>query len=48
MFYGTGKRAENAFTQYLTENAGSHNACTSEDYTLYYFDIKNDALDGAL
>ena len=48
LFLGTNKRPENTYTQYLTEHGGQRNAATSEDATFFYFDVKNDAFDGAL
>lgn len=48
LFLGTKNRDENAYSSYLTTNGGSRNAATAEDMTFYYFDVKNDALQGAL
>ena len=48
LFLGTKNRDENAYSTYLTTHGGSRNAATAEDMTFYYFDVKNDALQGAL
>jgi insulysin len=32
----------------LTTNGGTRNAMTGEEDTMYYFDVRNDALEGAL
>ena len=48
LFLGTKNRPENEYTKYLTENGGTRNAATAEDSTFFYFDVKNQALEGAL
>ena len=48
LFLGTRNRPEASYSQYLTKNAGSRNAATSEDATFFFFDIDNAALEGAL
>ena len=48
LFLGTNNRPENTYTQYLTEHAGQRNAATSEDATFFYFDVRNEAFDGAI
>ena len=49
LFLGTEKyKEENHYVQYLTQNGGSRNAATGEDFTYFYFDVKNEALEGAL
>ena len=48
LFLGTKNRPEDEYTKYLTSNGGSRNAATSEDSTFFYFDVKNQALEGAL
>ncbi|XP_028391087.1 insulin-degrading enzyme-like [Dendronephthya gigantea] len=48
-FLGTKKfPEENKFTQFLSENSGSSNAFTSNEHTNFYFDVKQDCLEGAL
>jgi insulysin len=39
---------EDEYSSYLTKNGGSANASTSEESTLFYFDVSNEAFDGAL
>ena len=39
---------EDEYSKYLSENGGFSNAYTSTEETNYYFDVKWDALDGAL
>ena len=44
LFLGTKKYpSENQYSQFIQSNGGSKNAATSENYTYYYFDIKNEA-----
>ncbi|VVC46432.1 Hypothetical protein CINCED_3A022791, partial [Cinara cedri] len=45
MFMGTKKYpAENEFSQFLTQNGGSHNAYTANDHTNFYFSVKTKSL----
>ena len=39
---------ENEFLQYIDRNGGRRNAFTGSDYTGYHFEVRHDALDGAL
>ena len=39
---------ENEYESFLTSNGGESNAQTSDDRTVFYFDVKNDAFEGAL
>lgn len=49
LFLGTEKYPkENDYSQYLSQNSGYSNAFTSSLHTNYFFEIKNDALHGAL
>lgn len=49
LFLGTKKYPlENEYNTYLSENSGYSNAFTSSMHTNYYFEVKNDALHGAL
>jgi insulysin len=49
LFLGTKKYpSENEYSRYVQSNGGSKNAATGEDYTYYYFDIKNDKFDHAV
>ena len=49
LFLGTNRfPVENEYSQYLMNNGGSRNAATGEDYTTFYFDIKNECLEGAM
>ena len=49
LFLGTNKYpVEDEYVKFLTNNGGSRNAATGEDYTYYYFDVKNDGLNNAL
>ena len=49
LFLGTTKfPKENYYNQFITQHGGSKNAATGEDYTTYYFDIKNDHFEEAL
>ena len=36
------------YTDFLQKNGGSRNAATAEDFTFFFFDVKNEFLDGAL
>ena len=36
------------FADWLSSNGGSRNAATGEDFTFFYFDVKNESLDQAL
>ncbi len=49
LFMGTEKfPQENAYQLYLSNHGGSSNAYTSQDHTVYYFDVSSDSLNGAL
>lgn len=49
LFLGTKKYPqENDYNSYLSKNSGYSNAFTSSLHTNYYFEVKNDALEGAL
>jgi len=49
LFLGTEKYPkENYYSQFISSGGGVKNAATSEDYTNYYFDIKNEAFEEAL
>lgn len=49
LFLGTKKYpVENHYSQYIIKNGGQKNAATSEDFTYYYFDVKNEAFPGAV
>ena len=49
LFMGTEKYpSENEYDEYLSKNGGSSNASTGEDDTTYYFDVNNEAFEGAL
>jgi insulysin len=49
LFLGTKKYPdENHYSKFLTAHNGSKNAATAEDYTYYYFSIKNDKFGEAL
>mgnify|MGYP000402571217 CR=1 FL=1 len=39
---------ENEFIEYIGRNGGNRNAYTSSDHTNYQFEVRHDALDGAL
>lgn len=39
---------ENYYNQFILQHGGKKNAATGEDYTYYYFDIKNDHFEEAL
>ena len=49
LFLGTEKYPEeNEYDDYLTKNGGDSNAYTDIDKTIYYFNVNNDAFEGAL
>ena len=49
LFMGTEKYpSENEFDEYLSKNGGESNAYTDSDKTVYYFDVDNDAFEGAV
>lgn len=49
LFMGTKKYPEeNYYSKFIDQHGGSKNAATAEDYTYYYFDIKNDQFSEAL
>ena len=49
LFLGTKKfPSENHYSKFIQQHGGSKNAATGEDYTYYYFDIKNDHFDEAI
>lgn len=49
LFLGTKKYPEeNHYSKFINQHGGSKNAATGEDYTYYYFDIKNDQFPEAL
>ena len=49
LFLGTDKfPVESHYAQFLMKNGGSKNAATGEDYTYYYFDVKNEKFNEAL
>jgi len=49
LFLGTEKYPdENHFSKFIQSHAGSKNAATGEDYTYYYFDIKNEVFPEAV
>ena len=49
LFMGTEKYpSEDEYEEYLAKNGGNNNAFTKGDKTVYYFDIKNSAFEGAL
>jgi insulysin len=49
LFLGTEKYpSENDYDDYLTKNGGESNAYTGDDKTIYYFNVNNDAFEGAL
>lgn len=49
LFLGTEKHPEEgSYARYITSNGGSKNAATGEDYTYYYFDIKNECFPQAI
>ena len=49
LFMGTEKYPEeNFYSKFIQEHGGMRNAATSEDFTYYHFDIKNDKFSEAL
>ena len=49
LFLGTKKFPEiDSYAKFLTANGGSRNAAKGEDFTFYYFDVSNEALEEAL
>ena len=49
LFMGTKKYpSENDYREYISKNGGLSNAGTQSDRTIYYFDVSNEALEGAL
>jgi insulysin len=49
LFLGTEKYPkESHYHEFISTHGGQKNAATSEDYTYYYFDVKNDAFEEAL
>ncbi len=49
LFLGTEKYpSANDYSSFIDSHGGSHNAFTSQNNTNYYFDIKQDALEGGL
>ncbi len=49
LFMGTEKFPdENYYSKFIQSHAGSSNAATGEDYTYYYFEIKNEAFPEAV
>ena len=49
LFMGSKKYPKiSEFGDWLASNGGSRNAATGEDFTFFYFDVKNEALDDAL
>ena len=49
LFMGTEKYpCENDYDDYLTKNGGFSNASTDIDKTTFYFDVNNDAFEGAI
>jgi len=40
--------SENEYAEYLSKNGGISNAHTSEDKTIYYFNVSNEGFEGAL
>ena len=49
LFMGTEKYpSENEYAEYLAKNSGVSNASTSGDKTTFYFDVSNEAFEGAL
>ena len=49
LFMGTEKYpSENEYEEYLSKNGGDSNAYTDGDKTVYYFDVDNDAFEGAI
>ena len=49
LFLGTEKfPKENYYSEFIKKHGGAKNAATAEDYTNYYFDIKNENFEEAL
>ena len=49
LFMGTEKYpVENAYSAFLNSHGGFSNAYTSQENTVYYFDVQNDHIEGAL
>ena len=49
MFLGTKKYPdEGHYATFILKNGGAKNAATGEDYTYYYFDVKNEAFTEAV
>ena len=49
LFMGSEKYPdENEYYDYLAKNGGDSNASTSKDRTIFYFDVSNEAFEGAL
>ena len=49
LFLGTEKYPEEGYYEkFLVQNGGGDNAATGEDYTYYYFDVKNEKFNEAL
>ncbi len=49
LFLGTKKYPEeNCYSKHIQSNGGVKNAATAEDYTYYYFDVKNEAYPTAI
>ena len=49
LFLGSEKYPdEKAYSEFMSKNGGSKNAATGEDYTYYFFDIKNEKFGEAL
>ena len=49
LFLGSDKYPDdNHYAAHLTKSGGSRNAATAEDYTFFYFDVKNDYLGSTL
>jgi insulysin len=49
LFMGTEKYpVENAYSAFLSSHGGFSNAYTSQENTVYYFDVQNDFMEGAL
>ena len=49
LFMGTEKYpSENDYDDYLSKNGGFSNAFTKDDKTVFYFDVNNEAFEGAL
>jgi len=49
LFLGTEKYpVENSYSSFLNSHGGYSNAYTSQENTVYYFDVQNDAFEEAL